>query len=366
MALSTSEGFVQSGMTSKPVVTTKGWDIKVKWTDGSSDWLTLSEVKNGNPLQLAEYAIDQKIHKELAFNWWVTKVLRKRDRIINKVISRIRKGTMKFGVEIPTDVNRAMSLERNNGNTLWMDAIKKEYENVKIAFKKLDNDKQVPPGFTEITCHLVFEVKFDLRRKAMKAATKPNGEEYYAYIMVYLDDLLCIGLNPQQYMDRVSELFKLKAGSVGPPKVYLGANCQQNPSRTPDVNCWGMSAEQYVRDAVKTVKTKLKKEGFEFNKKLSDPKYSPKQPFSNVNYCPELDVTEACNDLQVSYYYNLIGVLRWMIELGRIDIYYEVSVLLQQLACPPGEGHLTQVFHIFKYLDTHEENITVWIPYGIS
>ena len=166
---------------------------------------------------------------------------------------------MKFGVEIPTDVNRAMSLERNNGNTLWMDAIKKEYENVKIAFKKLDDDKQVPPGFTEITCHLVFEVKFDLRRKAMKAATKPNGEEYYAYIMVYLDDLLCIGLNPQQYMDRVSELFKLKAGSVGPPKVYLGANCQQNPSRTPDVNCWGMSAEQYVRDAVKTVKTKLKK-----------------------------------------------------------------------------------------------------------
>ena len=478
MALSTSEGFVQSGTTSKPVITTKGWDIKVKWTDGSSDWLTLSEVKNGNPLQLAEYAIAQKIHKEPAFNWWVTKVLRKRDRIINKVTSRIRKGTMKFGVEIPTDVNQAMSLDRDNGNTFWMDAIKKEYENVKIAFKKLDDDKQVPPGFTEITCHLVFEVKFDLRRKAryvagghltdvppamtyssvvsresirigfliaalngldvlaadiqnaylnaptqekvwfragpewgehegkpiqvvralyglkssgqawrthfsqtleamgfkssladpdvwMKAATKPNGEEYYAYIMVYVDDLLCIGLNPQQYMDRVSESFKLKAGSVGPPKVYLGANCQQNPSRTPDVNCWGMSAEQYVRDAVKTVKTKLKKEGFEFNKKLSDPKYRPRQPFSNVNYRPELDVTEACNDSQVSYYYNLIGVLRWMIELGRIDIYYEVSVLSQQLAYPR-EGHLTQVFHIFKYLDTHKENMLNFDPTYLS
>ena len=97
-------------------------------------------------------------------------------------------------------------------------------------------------------------------QRAKKAHNNIFSAFWRAYIMVYVDDLLCIEMNPQQYMDRVSESFKLKAGSVGPPKVYLGANCQQNPSRTPDVNCWGMSAEQYVGDAVKTVKAKLKKE----------------------------------------------------------------------------------------------------------
>ena len=34
---------------------------------------------------------------------------------------------------------------------------------------KEDGDK-VPPGYTEIMCHLIFEVKFDLRWKAHYAA----------------------------------------------------------------------------------------------------------------------------------------------------------------------------------------------------
>ena len=79
-----------------------------------------------------------------------------------------------------------------------------------------------------------------------KAAVKPCGEEYYSYIMVYVDDLLCIDLEPQKYMDRVNESFKLRRGSVEKkPKVYLGVNCQVNPSCTDSENCWGLSAEQY-------------------------------------------------------------------------------------------------------------------------
>ena len=72
-ALSTSEGFVISGTTKKPVITTKGWDIQVKWKDGSIDWLPLTQVKESMPVELAEYAVAQKIHREPAFNWWVTK-----------------------------------------------------------------------------------------------------------------------------------------------------------------------------------------------------------------------------------------------------------------------------------------------------
>ena len=45
----------------------------------------------------------------------------------------------------------------------------------------------------------------------------------------------------------------------------------------------------------------------------------------------------------------MIGVLRWSIEIGRIDILLEVSLLSTQLACPR-VGHMEQVLHIFGYL----------------
>ena len=57
-------------------------------------------------------------------------------------------------------------MDRANGHKFWQDAVKKEMTNVKIAFKFLDDGTQVPIGFKEITCHLIFDVKFDLTRKA--------------------------------------------------------------------------------------------------------------------------------------------------------------------------------------------------------
>ena len=45
----------------------------------------------------------------------------------------------------------------------------------------------------------------------------------------------------------------------------------------------------------------------------------------------------------------MIGVLRWAIELGRVDILLEVSLLSTQMASPR-LGHLQQLYHIFGYL----------------
>ena len=111
-----------------------------------------------------------------------------------------------------------------------------------------------------------------------------------------------------RYLSQIEKSFKIKEGSIGPPEVYLGANCQLNPSRIKGVECWGMSAEQYCKEAVMNVKKKMRDSGFEFNKKLSDPAYSPRHLFSNINYRPKLDVSEMCNNEQYSYYANLIGV----------------------------------------------------------
>jgi hypothetical protein len=56
--------------------TTKGWKIRVKWNDGSLDWLPLKDLKDSNLVELAEYAVANKILEEPVFKWWVRDVPR--------------------------------------------------------------------------------------------------------------------------------------------------------------------------------------------------------------------------------------------------------------------------------------------------
>jgi hypothetical protein len=58
-----------------------------------------------------------------------------------------------------------------------------------------------------------------------------------------------------------------------------------------------------------------------------------------ANYRPEFDMTEELEGEEASYYQSLVGILRWMVELGRIDIITEVSMLASHLALPR-RGHL--------------------------
>ena len=71
----------------------------------------------------------------------------------------------------------------------------------------------------------------------------------------------------------------------------------------------------------------MKNEGYRFNKKLSDVNYSPRQPFTTSAYRPEMDFSAECDDQQTEFFQNLVGVVRWTVELGRIDIAFELSTL---------------------------------------
>ena len=42
--------------------------------------------------------------------------------------------------------------------------------NNRVDFQVLEADEQPPVGYTEITCHLIFDVKMDLIRKARYVA----------------------------------------------------------------------------------------------------------------------------------------------------------------------------------------------------
>ena len=60
----------------------------------------------------------------------------------------------------------------------------------------------------------------------LKSETKPDGTGYYAYVLVYVDDVLQLHHNPDNFMNRLAEVYSLKDGSVGEPDRYLCANIE--------------------------------------------------------------------------------------------------------------------------------------------
>jgi hypothetical protein len=119
----------------------------------------------------------------------------------------------------------------------------------------------------------------------------------------------------------------LKPGSIGKPTTYLGAEVGSYilPDQ-PEKPRWFVSSDKYVKEAVCNVRDWLTKRGRALKSKA--PTVFPS------GYRPELDTTEYSKSDEGNYYQQQIGVLRWMIELGRIDISVEVSMLASYAANP--------------------------------
>jgi hypothetical protein len=116
-----------------------------------------------------------------------------------------------------------------------------------------------------------------------------------------------------------------------------------------------MSSSKYVQSAVQNVKEYL----------LALPVYQmlmkkESGPFAG-GYKPELDEIPELDPTIANFYQSQIGILRWCVELGRIDLITEVSMLSTYL-CLPREGHLEAVFHAFAYLGLHHNARVVFDP----
>ena len=443
--------------------TTKGWELLANMKDGSSIWVSLKDFKEAYPIEVAEYAVNNKIASEAAFCWWVPHVLKKRDRIIKKVKTRYFKRTHKFGIELPKSVPEALEIDKKTGTDFWRRAIEKEMKNVHVAFE-IREDGSIPVGFREITCHLVFDIKSDtLARKArfvagghltdppkestyssvvsrdsvrlffllaalndldvlacdcqnayinattservwfrggpemgpdegkvivivralyglkssgaqwrshmantlrnggfkscpadpdvwIRAAVKPDGTKIYEYVLCYVDDVIFQGLDPNGFMDYLRRSYKLKDGSVKEPDTYLGADVSHY-ELSDGTRAWSLSSDTYVKRAVQEVERELEQSGECLKSKVVS-------PFAS-GYRPEFDSSPELNERLSSYYASLMGVLRWCIELGRVDIIVEVG-LLARFQANPRVGHLEQMFHVFAYLKKYNRSRLVF------
>ena len=86
----------------------------------------------------------------------------------------------------------------------------------------------------------------------MRSETRTDGQDYYEYILLYVDYCLCISENPKPALLQVDKYFPVKPVSLGPPKNYLGGTFSkiQLPN---GVHAWAFSSSQYVHEAVKSV-----------------------------------------------------------------------------------------------------------------
>jgi hypothetical protein len=188
----------------------------------------------------------------------------------------------------------------------------------------------------------------------MKEETHPDdGVKYWAYILIYVDDILYVHHDPGTSLAHIDKYFKMKPGSIMEPTFYLGAKLKKTVMPTGVVD-WGMRSSKYVQAAVQNVQEYLKENG---DRKL---KKKASAPFEET-YRAAIDESPVLGPEVANYFQSQIGILRWWVELGWIDIITEVS-MLSTFLCMPREVHLDAVYHLFAYLSLHHNARVVFDP----
>jgi nitric oxide synthase oxygenase domain/subunit len=74
----------------------------------------------------------------------------------------------------------------------------------------------------------------------MKEEKRPDdGVKYWAYILIYVDDIVCVHHDPGTSLAQIDKYFKMKPGSIMEPTFYLGAKLKKTVMPNGMV-AWGM------------------------------------------------------------------------------------------------------------------------------
>jgi Reverse transcriptase (RNA-dependent DNA polymerase) len=108
-------------------------------------------------------------------------------RLIKKSVRRHIHQGYKFGIRVPRTVEEALAFDKENGNTLWYDAIIKEKGNIRVAFHILEPGEEPPPGYKQIPLRMIFDIKMDFTHKARLVAgghmTDPPSSITYSSVL---------------------------------------------------------------------------------------------------------------------------------------------------------------------------------------
>lgn len=450
--------------------------FKIVWSDESTTWESILDMKEDYPRVTAQYIIDNNVKRSRRgrddVQTWAKKTLRDCNRAIRRItrlydfflddddtirkVRRTAKGgkkkkkfsskpVFKYGIEVPRNAKRALEIDKANENHVWRDSMKKEVDSLLEldCFNYEEKGYDPGPGWQTTTLHMVFDVKHDLRRKsrlvagghlvdlvdvpyysstvktisvqllhviADKVGLKelcgdignafPNaytsekvyvpkagpefgenegkaivikkalyglrssaerfhthladsmktfgfkqtrfdndvwirrreGKEFYEYVCTHVDDFMIVSDDPEAVMKEIESVYLVKSDSKGPPEYYLGNDYKKNESGR-----WCIGCKKYLKEAIRRIEDMFEKD-------------LPKKdtPMADGDH-PEEDTSTPLNDEFHRKYQMLIGILNWVVCLGRVDVAFAVSSL-SRFSAAPRQGHLDRAFRVFGYL----------------
>ncbi|CAJ1943936.1 unnamed protein product, partial [Cylindrotheca closterium] len=157
----------------------------------------------------------------------------------------------------------------------------------------------------------------------------------------------------KEFMEDLKKNLKKKADgpdSIKEPTTYLGTTILKHKLDGDDYFTWAIGSEAYLQESLRVVKKQIAPMQLTLKKKVCST--------LPTGYKPELDSTPFVDDDTAILYMQLIGILRWLVELGRIDVAAKVSMLLSYNTMPR-EGHFHAALHIFAYLQKHPDRVLV-------
>lgn len=80
-----------------------------------------------------------------------------------------------------------------------------------------------------------------------------------------------------------------------------------------------------------------------------------------ASYRPKIDTTPELESSTTNHYQSLIGALRWIVELGQVDVYLEVSIVSSDLTLSR-LGHDDALYHVFAYQKREHNSELVFDP----
>jgi hypothetical protein len=154
----------------------------------------------------------------------------------------------------------------------------------------------------------------------------------YEYICTHVDDFMIVAKHPASIMKDLQDIYTINDDSISEPDYYLGNDYKKDRKGR-----WCIGCKKYLKEALLRVEqmysTSLKKFSI---------------PMTSGDH-PELDDTPLLDDDEHKKYQMLIGMLNWIVTIGRLDVCHATSSLSRFTACPR-EGHLERAKQVFGYL----------------
>ena len=156
-----------------------------------------------------------------------------------------------------------------------------------------------------------------------------DGFEYYAYVLIYVDDVMVIHHDTESVVRRIDKYFKLKPSLIGNTGIYLGSQLKYMQLEN---RVWALATipSRYVKESLANAENYLDE--------LADtcwnlPKKRAENPFIE-DYALEMYETPTLEHDLASWYQSLIGILRCMVKKSRVDIITEVSIMASHMSMP--------------------------------